>query len=83
MKRFFDLTFRPFFILTGIGTAAAFVYAFWPEWAVPNIAKFPLPRGVHDTCTALGDYGRPDGRFHGRRRLPSELAQSDSHLQRN
>jgi hypothetical protein len=41
MKRFFDLTFRPFFVLTGIGTAAAFVYAFWPEWAVPQIAKFP------------------------------------------
>ena len=40
MKRFFDLTFRPFFVLTGIGTAAAFVYAFWPEWALPQIAKF-------------------------------------------
>jgi hypothetical protein len=40
MKRFFDLTFRPFFVLTGIGTATAAVYGFWPEWAVPNIAKF-------------------------------------------
>ncbi len=39
MKRFFDLTFRPFFVLTGIGTAAAFIYAFWPEWALPQIAK--------------------------------------------
>jgi hypothetical protein len=40
MKRFFDITFRPFFVITGIGTAAAFVYAFWPEWAIPQIAKF-------------------------------------------
>ena len=40
MKRFFDLTFRPFFVLTGIGTALAFIYAFWPEWALPQIAKF-------------------------------------------
>ena len=39
MKRFFDLTFRPFFVLTGIGTAAAAAYAFWPEWAVTHIAK--------------------------------------------
>jgi hypothetical protein len=41
MKRFFDLTFRPFFVITGVGTAGAFVYAFWPEWTVPTIAKFP------------------------------------------
>ncbi len=39
MKRFFDLTFRPFFVLTGIGTAGAFAY-FWPEWTLPQIAKF-------------------------------------------
>jgi hypothetical protein len=39
MKRFFDLTFRPFFVLTGVGTATAAVYAFWPEWAVAHIAK--------------------------------------------
>ena len=39
MKRFFDLTFRPFFVITGIGTAGAFIYAFWPEWALPQIAK--------------------------------------------
>ena len=39
MKRFFDLTFRPFFLLTGFGTALINVYAFWPEWAVNRIAK--------------------------------------------
>ena len=40
MKRFFDLTFRPFFVLTGIGTAMAAIYAFWPQWVVTHIAKF-------------------------------------------
>lgn len=39
MKRFFDLTFRPFFILTGAGTALASLYAFWPRWAVEVIGK--------------------------------------------
>jgi hypothetical protein len=33
------VTFRPFFVLTGIGTAGAFAYAFWPEWAMAHIAK--------------------------------------------
>jgi hypothetical protein len=31
MKRFFDLTFKPFFILTGVGTALGAVNAFWPK----------------------------------------------------
>ena len=39
MKRFFELTFRPFFVLTGIGTAAAGLYAFWPQWAVEKLTK--------------------------------------------
>ena len=39
MKRFFDLTFRPFFVLTGVGTAAASFYAFWPQWAVETLAR--------------------------------------------
>ncbi|MGA9856142.1 MAG: hypothetical protein WBR29_12790 [Gammaproteobacteria bacterium] len=40
MKRFFDLTFKPFFVLTGIGTATAGLFAFWPQWAVAHVAKF-------------------------------------------
>jgi hypothetical protein len=40
MNRFFDLTFRPFFVLTGLGTATACLYAFWPQWAIAHIAKF-------------------------------------------
>ena len=39
MKRFFDLTFRPFFVLTGAGTAVASFNAFWPQWAVETIEK--------------------------------------------
>lgn len=39
MKRFFDRTFRPFFVLTGFGTALIGLYAFWPEWAVAKLAK--------------------------------------------
>lgn len=39
MKRFFDLTFRPFFVLTGIGTALAAFDAFWPRWAIEKVQK--------------------------------------------
>jgi hypothetical protein len=42
MKRFFDLTFAPFFVITGIGTAAAFFYAFWPRWATETAGKIPF-----------------------------------------
>ena len=39
MKRFFDLTFRPFFVLTGAGTALASLFALWPGWAVETVGK--------------------------------------------
>ena len=39
MKRFFDRTFRPFFVLTGAGTALVSLYAFWPQWASETIGK--------------------------------------------
>jgi hypothetical protein len=39
MKRFFDLTFRPFFLFTGLGTAFIGLYAFLPERAVTKLAK--------------------------------------------
>jgi hypothetical protein len=42
MKRFFDLTFKPFFIITGIGTALASLYAFWPRWAAETAGKIPF-----------------------------------------
>jgi len=39
MKRFFDLTFKPFFVITGLGTAAASLFAFWPRWTVETVGK--------------------------------------------
>src|SRR5271154_2595081 len=42
MKRFFDLTFGPFFVITGIGTASASLYAFWPRWAAETVGKIPF-----------------------------------------
>ena len=41
MKRFFDLTFRPFYVLTGMATALCAVIAFWPRWAVEKILLLP------------------------------------------
>ena len=62
MKRFFDLTFRPFFVLTGIGTAGAFIYAFWPEWALPQIAKIAhreMRRRIFRSCRGRHDRSEP------------------------
>jgi hypothetical protein len=42
MKRFFDLTFKPFFAITGLGTALASLYAFWPQWAAETAGKIPF-----------------------------------------
>ena len=42
MKRFFDLTFKPFFVITGTGTATAGLYAFWPRWAAETVGKIPF-----------------------------------------
>jgi hypothetical protein len=42
MKRFFDLTFRPFFVITGIGTAAAGLYALWPRWTAETVGEIPF-----------------------------------------
>lgn len=39
MKSFIERTFRPFFVLTGAGTALAAGDALWPQWALKNIQK--------------------------------------------
>jgi len=39
MKRFIDKTLKPVLILGGLGTAAAGLYAFFPHFAVENIAE--------------------------------------------
>ena len=54
MKRFFELTFRPFFILTGIGTALAGLDAFWPRWTVETVQKIPF---VQDYTVILQHWG--------------------------
>ena len=54
MKRFFELTFRPFFVLTGIGTALAGFDAFWPEWTVETVQKLQF---VQDYTILLQHWG--------------------------
>lgn len=38
---FFAQTVKPFFLVTGAGTALIGLYAFWPSWAMPNVARLP------------------------------------------
>jgi hypothetical protein len=54
MRRFFELTFRPFFILTGIGTALAGLDAFWPRWTAETVQKVPF---VQDYTIVLQHWG--------------------------
>lgn len=54
MKRFFELTFRPFFILTGIGTALASLDAFWPRWTVETVQKLQF---VQDNTILVQHWG--------------------------
>jgi len=42
MHRFFDLTFRPFFVLAGIATALGALNAFWPRWTVEKVELIPF-----------------------------------------
>ncbi len=37
MKRFFDVTFRPFFLITGMATAMGALNAFWPRWTAEKV----------------------------------------------
>jgi hypothetical protein len=39
VKQFVDGALKPVLIIGGFGTAAAGLYAFWPQWAVANIAN--------------------------------------------
>ena len=42
MKRFFDVTFRPFFLITGALTALGAVNAFRPRWAAEKVELIPF-----------------------------------------
>jgi len=39
MKQFLDKALKPVLIIGGLGTAAAGLYALWPQWAVENVAN--------------------------------------------
>jgi hypothetical protein len=42
LESLFSRTFRPFYLLTGAGTALIAIFAFFPSWAMPTIAKLPF-----------------------------------------
>ena len=44
MQRFIDRTLKPVLIVGGLGTSAAFVYAFAPQFALANIAGLDFAR---------------------------------------
>ena len=41
LERFFSRTFRPFYLLTGAGTALIGIFAVFPAWAMPTILRLP------------------------------------------
>ena len=42
LQDFFARTFRPFFLVTGAGTALIGLFAFAPSWAMPNLVRLPF-----------------------------------------
>jgi hypothetical protein len=54
MKRFFDVTFRPFFVFTGMVTALGALNAFWPEWTAEKVDLIPF---VQDYTIILQHWG--------------------------
>jgi hypothetical protein len=42
LEDFFSRAFRPFYLLTGAGTALIGIFAFFPSWATSNVAKLPF-----------------------------------------
>ena len=41
-ENFFSRTFRPFYFVTGAGTALIGAFALFPSWATPTIARLPF-----------------------------------------
>jgi hypothetical protein len=54
MKRFFELTFRPFFVITGAATALGALNAFWPRWTVKQVLGIDF---VQDYTIILQHWG--------------------------
>jgi hypothetical protein len=44
MREFFELTFTPFFVIMGTGTALVSLFAFWPRWTVETVGKIQFVR---------------------------------------
>jgi hypothetical protein len=42
LESFFARSFRPFYLVTGAGTAGIGLFAFFPSWATQNVAKLPF-----------------------------------------
>jgi hypothetical protein len=42
MRRFLDLTFEPFFVVTGIGAVLGAVNAAWPQWSAEKVLLIPF-----------------------------------------
>ena len=42
LESFFSRTFRPFYLLTGAGTALIGIFAFFPSWATTTVARLPF-----------------------------------------
>lgn len=54
LEGFFKSTVKPFFLVTGAGTALIGLYAFWPTWAMPNVAKLPY---LHEYTIIIQHWG--------------------------
>ncbi|MGA8675335.1 MAG: hypothetical protein WB621_08995 [Candidatus Acidiferrales bacterium] len=54
MKRFFELTFRPFFVITGAATTLGALLAFWPRWAAVHLLRIDF---VQDYTIILQHWG--------------------------
>jgi hypothetical protein len=42
LESFFSRSFKPFYLVTGAGTALIGLFAFSPSWATENVAKLPF-----------------------------------------
>ena len=54
MTKFIDATIKPVLIIGGLGTAAAFLYAFVPQFALANVAKLDF---VHENIIFVQHWG--------------------------
>ena len=81
LKRFFELTFRPFFVVTGIGTALASLDAFWPRWIADNFHKIAFAQDYTIIQQHWGIMVGLMGVFMVVS-LPLGMAKPDSYLQR-